>query len=110
MLFCGHHDGSVILKFNTMRTTLTLDPDVHALLQDAAHRTGKPFKTTLNDAVRAGLSPHHQAKVPPPQWPVYAMGAPLVDLTKALALADELDDQVLVQRLAAPRALEPGTP
>ena len=52
-----------------MRTTLTLDPDVHALLQDKAHRTGKPFKTTLNDAVRAGLSPQHQAKVPPPQWP-----------------------------------------
>ena len=83
-----------------MRTTLTLDPDVHALLQDAAHRTGKPFKTTLNDAVRAGLSPQHQAKVPPPQWPVYDMGQPLVDLTKALALADELDDQVRVQRLA----------
>jgi len=83
-----------------MRTTLTLDPDVHALLQDAAHRTGKPFKTTLNDAVRAGLSPRHQAKVPPPQWPVYDMGQPLVDLTKALALADELDDQVRVQRLA----------
>ena len=38
--------------------------------------------------------------VQPPQWPVYDMGQPFVDLTKALALAAELDDQVLVQRLA----------
>ena len=93
-----------------MRTTVTLDPDVHILLNDAAHRSGKPFKTTLNDAVRAGLSPNRQAKAPPPQWPVYAMGAPLVDLTKAMSLADELDDRVLVQRLSAPRATGPAAP
>jgi hypothetical protein len=29
---------------------------------------------------------------PLPFWPVYSLGLPLVDLSKALALADELDD------------------
>jgi hypothetical protein len=76
-----------------MRTTLTLDPDVQTLLKDAAHRTGKPFKTTVNDAIRAGLRPPRAAASEVPNWQCVDMGAPLVDLTKALALADELDDQ-----------------
>ncbi|MFN0186656.1 MAG: hypothetical protein ACKVQR_22830 [Aquabacterium sp.] len=76
-----------------MRTTVTLDPDVQTLLKEAAHRSGKPFKTTLNDAVRAGLLGRHQVAEPAPDWPLFDMGAPLVDVTKALALADELDDK-----------------
>ncbi len=75
-----------------MRTTVTLDPDVQNLLKDAAHRSGKPFKVTLNDAIRAGLRPQRSAQAAVPQWPVFDMGQPLVDLTKAMALADELDD------------------
>lgn len=76
-----------------MRTTVTLDPDVQHMLKEAAHRTGKPFKATLNDAVRAGLRPQRVAEAAAPSWPLFDMGAPLVDLTKAMALADELDDQ-----------------
>ena len=77
-----------------MRTTITLDPDVLQLLKDAAHRSGKPSKTTLNDALRAGLRPERSAAAKAAaSWPLINMGLPLVDLTKALALADELDDQ-----------------
>jgi hypothetical protein len=76
-----------------MRTTVTLDPDVQKLLKEAAHCSGKPFKVTLNDAIRAGLRPQRAAQAAAPNWPVFDMGLPLVDLTKALALADELDDQ-----------------
>jgi hypothetical protein len=76
-----------------MRTTVTLDPDVQALLKEAAHRSGKPFKATLNDAVRAGLRPHREAQAAVPAWPVFDMGQPLVDLTKAMPLADQLDNQ-----------------
>jgi hypothetical protein len=48
----------------------------------------------LNDALRAGLKPQKRAAVvQPPDWPVFDMGEPLVDLTKAAALADELDDR-----------------
>lgn len=75
-----------------MRTTVTLDADVQNMLKEAAHRSGKPFKVTLNDAIRAGLRPQHVARAAAPTWPVFDMGQPLVDLTKAMALADELDD------------------
>jgi plasmid stability protein len=37
------------------RTTLTLDDDVVTRLRAEAARTGKPFKTVVNDALRAGL-------------------------------------------------------
>lgn len=75
-----------------MRTTLTLDPDVQALLREASHRSGKPFKTTVNDAIRAGLQGRRKGADKPPTWLIADLGLPLVDLTKAAALADELDD------------------
>jgi hypothetical protein len=34
---------------------LTLDDDVVSRLRAEASRTGKPFKTVVNDALRAGL-------------------------------------------------------
>ncbi|MCZ8131691.1 MAG: hypothetical protein O9284_10395 [Steroidobacteraceae bacterium] len=39
-----------------MRTTLTLDDDVAARLQAEARRTGKPFKTVVNEHLRLGLA------------------------------------------------------
>ncbi len=39
-----------------MRTTVTLDEDVAAKLRAEARRTGKPFKTVLNECLRAALS------------------------------------------------------
>ena len=89
-----------------MRTTVTLDLDVQVLLKDAAHRSGKPFKATLNDAIRAGLNPRSagSAAAVAPEWPVFDMGAPRVDLSKALALADELDDADRQARHSGPAA------
>lgn len=83
-----------------MRTTVTLDADVKSLLTEAAYRGGKSFKATLNDAVRAGLTKPSAASArrKPPDWPVYDMGVPLVDLTKAGALAAELEDLDLIEK------------
>ena len=39
-----------------MRTTLTLDDDVAARLQTAARKSGLPFKTVVNELLRAGLA------------------------------------------------------
>jgi len=39
----------------SMRTTVTLDPDVAELLREAAHRMRRSFKEALNSAVRRGL-------------------------------------------------------
>lgn len=38
-----------------MRTTLTLEDDVAAKLQAEARRTGKSFKDTVNELLRAAL-------------------------------------------------------
>lgn len=73
-----------------MRTTVTLDPDVQAMLQRAAHQTGRPFKRVLNEAVRAGLAP--QGAGAAFRQPVFRLGRPVVDLTKALALAADVED------------------
>ena len=37
------------------RTTLTLDDDVAARLERIVRKRRQPFKTTVNDALRAGL-------------------------------------------------------
>ena len=71
-----------------MRTTVTLDADVQRLLKDAEHRTGRPFKQVLNDAVRAGLG-RGSAKAPAFKQPVFSLGRTQVDLTKAGSLTDE---------------------
>ena len=39
-----------------MRTTVTLEPDVEALLRTAMKERGLSFKEALNSAVRAGLT------------------------------------------------------
>ena len=39
-----------------MRTTVTLDEDVAAKLRAEARRTGKPFKTLLNECLRTALA------------------------------------------------------
>jgi hypothetical protein len=38
-----------------MRTTLTLDSDVAAKTREAARKTGLPFKTVVNNALRLGI-------------------------------------------------------
>lgn len=83
-----------------MRTTVTLDPDVDALVQHAMREEGLGFKDVVNAALRRDLSRQFGAHTPFVQ-PVFNMGRPLVDLTKANALAGELEDEVLMQRLRA---------
>jgi hypothetical protein len=80
-----------------MRTTITLDPDVEAAVKRLMRERGMSFKEALNSAVRAGLHPQRE----PFRTPAYDMGEPRVDLTKALRLAGELEDEEIVRRLAA---------
>jgi hypothetical protein len=80
-----------------MRTTVTLDPDVQRLLEEAQHRSRRPFKQVLNDAVRAGLG-RGAAKAPAFKQSVFSLGRAKVDLTKANALAGELQDQDVLRK------------
>lgn len=86
-----------------MRTTLTLDEQVAKALKDAAHRTGKPFKHVVNEALRAGLAAGQRpARARRYRLKPAALGGVIgaVDLHKALRLADALEDQEIVRKLA----------
>jgi hypothetical protein len=86
-----------------MRTTVTIDPDVEALLKKAMRERGQPFKQVLNNAVRDGLRMAQAKPEKPFRQRTFDMGLPLVDLTKANTLAAELEDQELVAKLRAGR-------
>jgi len=81
-----------------VRTTITLDPDVESLLKRAMRERGVSFKQAVNEAIRAGLLADRAR--PDRELPAFDMGEPIVDVTKALRLAGELEDQELAARLA----------
>jgi hypothetical protein len=84
-----------------MRTTLTIDDALLRQLRQKALDSGKPFKQVVNEALRAGLNSPAVAKHEPYRCPSFSMGQPRwpVNLDKALALAEELDDEILVEKL-----------
>lgn len=82
-----------------MRTTVTLDPDVEAKLRAIMRERGISFKEALNSSIRAGLvslrGPAKRYKLK-----TYRMGLrPDISLTKALALAAELEDAEIAREL-----------
>jgi hypothetical protein len=81
-----------------MRTTVTLDSDVERLLRSAMKERGSSFKETLNNAIRDGLRGAVQRQQMAYKPMVFDMGKPLVDMTKALSLADDLADQPSASR------------
>jgi hypothetical protein len=81
-----------------MRTTITLDPDTELLVKRAMRERGLSFKEAVNEAIRSGLAPRTDNA--PVEFPTYRMGQPLVDVTKALRLAGELEDQEISRKLA----------
>lgn len=56
---------------------------------------GVSFEQALNDAIRQGLSGSSE----PCSTPVFSMGVPVLDLTKALQLAGELEDEHLATKM-----------
>ena len=80
-----------------MRTTVTLDPDVEALVKRLMHERGISFKEAVNSAIRAGTTDRTRRF----EMPTIDMGEPLVDLTKALRLAGELEDEEIIRRMHA---------
>ena len=85
-----------------MRTTVTLDPDTRLIVERAMRERGVSFKQALNDAIRrgaaGGASPGRREYTTPRR-----LGAPRVDLTHALRLAGELEDDALTRKLAEGR-------
>jgi len=82
----------------SVRTTVTLDPDTEALVKRMMRDRGLTFKQAVNDAIRAGTA--GRAAPAASAFATHDMGVPAVDITKALRLAGELEDQELTARLA----------
>ncbi|MBX3166890.1 MAG: ribbon-helix-helix protein, CopG family [Candidatus Eremiobacteraeota bacterium] len=80
-----------------MRTTVTIDADTAALLQEEVARTGLSFKEVLNRAVRRALGrPAERIRVEP----VFQYPFP-THLGSFNRLADELDDEDTIRELQA---------
>lgn len=80
-----------------MRTTVTLDPDVDALLHREMSERGLSFKQAINEALRRGLTGPQTRK--PFRSPTYHMGEPRVSLHKANQLAAELDNEEIIRKM-----------
>jgi Arc/MetJ family transcription regulator len=84
-----------------MRTTITLDADTRLLVERAMRERGLSFKDAVNQAIRAGLGQSRAASrgYTTPR----SLGPARLELTKALSIAGQLEDQALVQRLTEGR-------
>ena len=92
-----HLDASIKWHYDVyVRTTLTLDPDVARLVDEAAHRARTSRKQVINDALRRELSQ------PPSRREPYHLPAheatlqPGFDLAGFNRLADELEDEAIL--------------
>ena len=84
-----------------MRTTLTIDDGIAKALKELAHRSNRPFKEVVNETLRAGLSAKRVPKAKRYRVKPVSLGGvlPGVDLDKALALADALEDQEIAAEI-----------
>ncbi len=83
-----------------MRTTVTLEPDVEALLRRTMRERDLSFKEALNSAIRQGLSQRNPRPSTRTRVPTFRMGFDAsYRWDKALALAASLEDDELVRKL-----------
>lgn len=83
-----------------MRTTLTLDPDVAARLEQEMRRSRKSLKTAVNEALRLGLGMGTRTpRVPRFVVEPHSFGfKPGVDLDRLNQLVDELEVDAITAR------------
>jgi hypothetical protein len=79
-----------------VRTTVTLDPDTAALIEQRMRERGVTFKQALNDAIRAGAAP---PSTTPFRTETADLGTPSVNLDRALQVAADLEDDELIRRM-----------
>jgi hypothetical protein len=92
-----------------MRTTLTIKDTLADELKQRALETGKPFKDVINETLLQGLQVCTNPKSKPYRLKSAELGQPLsgIDLTKALRLSDELEEEALRAKLE--HSLEPSS-
>ena len=84
-----------------VRTTVTIEPDVERLIQQAVRERGTTFKRVLNDAIRQGLSTATRKPVRPFKQQTLSLGSEQIfPWDKALSYASELEDIEIVRKLS----------
>ena len=87
-----HHDAD-------MRTTVTLEPDVARLLEEAMHRERRTMKQVINRALRDALAGPRSEVVPHVVVPHEARVLPGLDPAGFNRLAAELEDTEILSGL-----------
>ena len=83
-----------------MRTTLTIDDDLAAILKRESSRKGIPFKVLVNDSLRKGLSSEQALPARKPfKVRPHSLGLkPGIDPNKLNQLVDELEVEDFLER------------
>jgi plasmid stability protein len=76
-----------------MRTTVDIDPGLLEKLRVEAARRGTSVKALLNSALRAGLAARVAEPAATYRLNTVSLGAPKMDLDRALRVADALEDE-----------------
>jgi hypothetical protein len=78
---------------------VTLDPDTEHLVRQRMAAEGVSFKRALNDSIRDGAQGRPRVDVF--TTPTFDLGEPAADLTGALRVAADLEDEAVVGRMRA---------
>lgn len=81
-----------------MRTTVTLEPDVLALVRKTMQERHQSFKDAVNNAIRDSLAQVRREESF--HTVTYAMGEPQVPLDHALRAAAEMEDAEIARKLS----------
>ncbi len=82
---------------SSVRTTVTLDPDVENLIRRRMEERGVSFKEALNGAIRDGAA--RPAADLAFTTTAVSLGEPAFDADRALAVAADLEDAELLRKL-----------
>ena len=84
------------------RSTIRLDDDLMQARKERAHREAVSLTKILNRAVREWLSRDVDAieqRKRAYREKTFDMGEPLIDLTKALQISAELEDEAIIEKV-----------
>lgn len=79
-----------------MRTTVTIEDDVVALIEAERQRTGETFKQVLNRLVRRSAHRGHGDEADP-ELPLF-LGRPAMDITDVSAVLGALEDEWIEEK------------
>ncbi len=85
-----------------MRSTVRIDDDLMVALKARASEEGISLTRVLNRVLRVGMAApkRGRSEARPYRQRTFAMGQPLIDLDKALALSDRLEEEEAARKLS----------